>query len=123
VSRLRGNSVFCIGDDLVHLNLRCSLLREHGCNVLSSGSGHEGVIRFGQETVDAVVLDLDGDGSEAALIAGELKRQRPEIPVIMLVADAKDLVPGSTDQADAVVAKSQETRTLVDAMKAVLEIA
>jgi len=91
--------------------------------VLSSGSGHEGVIRFGQETVDAVVLDLDGDGSEAALIAGELKRQRPEIPVIMLVADAKDLVPGSTDQADAVVAKSQETRTLVDAMKAVLEIA
>lgn len=55
------------------------LLKEHGWNVLSSGSGHQGVIRFSQEEVDAVVVDLNG-GAEAALITGELKRLRPEIP-------------------------------------------
>ena len=50
----RQKAVLCIGNDPVSLNLRCSLLKEHGWNALSAGSGHEGVIRFGQETVDAV---------------------------------------------------------------------
>ena len=73
VTKRRGNSVLCIGNDPINLNLRCALLKEHGWSVLSSGSGHEGVIRFNQEVVDVVVVDLDDDGTEAALITGELK--------------------------------------------------
>ena len=111
MSRIK-NAVLCIGNDLVNLNLRCSRLREYGWNVLSAGSGHEGVIRFGQEQVDAVVLDLKGDGSESALIASELKRQRPAVPVIMLVAATEALVPGATEQADAVLLKAHESREL-----------
>ena len=60
----RNKSVLCIGNDPLSLNLRCALLKEHGWNVLSSGSGYEGVIRFGQEAVDAVVVDLNDDGAE-----------------------------------------------------------
>lgn len=116
----RSRSVLCIGNDPIHLNLRCALLKEYGWNVLSSGSGHEGVIRFGQERVDAVILDLNDDGVESALIAGELKRLRPEVPVIMLVAEMNALAPGATDQADAVVVKSEETLRLPDALKAVM---
>src|ERR1035437_10195611 len=114
------SSVLCIGNDPVHLNLRCSLLKEHGWNVLSSGSGHEGVIRFGQEVVDAVVVDLNDDGTEAALITGELKRLRPEVPVIILVTDEKALANGATQQANAVVVKSQEAGMLIGALKALL---
>ncbi len=120
MNKRRGNSVLCIGNDPIHLNLRCSLLKEYGWNVFSSGSGHEGVIRFGQERVDAVILDLNDDGVESALIAGELKRLRPEVPVIMLVAEVNTLAPGATDQADAVVVKSEETRRLPDALKVVM---
>ena len=112
--------MLCIGNDPVHLNLRCSLLKEHGWNVLSSGSGHEGVIRFGQEVVDAVVVDLNDDGTEAALITGELKRLRPEVPVIILVTDEKALANGATQQANAVVVKSQEAGMLIGALKALL---
>jgi CheY-like chemotaxis protein len=120
VNERRSRSVLCIGNDPIHLNLRCALLKEYGWNVLSSGSGHEGVIRFGQERVDAVILDLNDDGVESALIAGELKRLRPEVPVIMLVAEMNALAPGATDQADAVVVKSEETLRLPDALKAVM---
>ena len=77
VVQKRNKSVLCIGNDPLGLNLRCALLKEHGWNVFSSGSGHEGVIRFGQEAVDVVVIDLNEDGTEVALIAGELKRLRP----------------------------------------------
>jgi hypothetical protein len=68
--------------------------------------------------VDVVIVDLDGDGSEAALITGERKRLRPEVPVIILVTDEKALANGATQQANAVVLKSQETPSWLGALKA-----
>jgi len=120
VIKRRGTTVLCIGNDPVNLNLRCSLLKEHGWNVLSSGSGHEGVIRFGQEVVDAVVVDLNGSGDESALITGELKRLRPEVPVIILVTAGKNLANGATQQANVVIPKSHEASMLVDALRTLL---
>ena len=74
MTKPRSISIFCIGNDLVPLNLRCLHLREHGWDVLSSGSGSEGVLQFSRHIVDAVVVDLNHDGTEAAWIIGELKR-------------------------------------------------
>jgi DNA-binding response OmpR family regulator len=102
----------------VNLNLRCSLLKQHGGKVLSSGSGHDGILRFGQEVVDAVVVDIS-EGVEAALIIGELKRLRPEVPVIF-VKEADSLAEEATLQANAVVLKSRESVDLINTLKAVL---
>jgi CheY-like chemotaxis protein len=120
VTTLHSNDVLCIGNDAVSLNLRCSNLRKHGWNVLSSGSGFEGVNQFTRQIVDAVVVDLNDDGTESALIIGELKRLRPEVPVIMLATDEKRLAPGAIRQADALIMKSQEDRSLIDVLKALL---
>jgi DNA-binding NtrC family response regulator len=103
----------------VSLNLRCSLLKQHGWRVLSSGNAHEGILRFGQEQVSAVVVDLNDDGTEAALIIGELKRLRPRVPVILMKGE-NVLAPGATQQASAVVLKSLEAFNLVKALKAIL---
>ncbi len=113
--------MLCIGSDPVRLNLRCARLKEHGLNVLSAASGHEGIIRFGRDPVDAVVLDFNDDGSESALIASELKKLRPQIPVIVLVGEGTTLLNGATQQADAVVMKSEETLRLREALRTVLE--
>ncbi len=69
--------------------------------------------------MDAVVVDLNG-GDESALITGELKRLRPEVPVIVLVTAGRDLPDGATQQANVVIQKAQEASTLVDALKALL---
>ncbi len=120
VTKTRGPAVLCIGNDPVHLNLRCAALKEYGWRVISSGSGHEGVIRFGQEAVDAVVIDLNHDGSESALITGELKRIRPELPVVIIVSDAKNLADEATNQASAVIEKSQGANKLIHTIEALL---
>jgi CheY-like chemotaxis protein len=104
-------TALCIGRGPIELNLRCALLRENGWNVVSSGSGHEGVLTFAREKFDIVIVDLNEDGSEAALITGELKRQQPRIPVVLIVS-GKPLVEGATAQASAVVLKAEESRTL-----------
>jgi CheY-like chemotaxis protein len=121
VVKRRSKTILCIGNDPVHLNLRCALIRKNGWEVVSAASGHEGVLRFGQEGVDAVVVDLNNGGAEAALITGELKRLRPEVPVILLVADEKSLANGVTQQANVVIAKSLEESKLVDALRALLD--
>jgi CheY-like chemotaxis protein len=112
--------VLCIGSDPVNLNLRCALLKDHGWETVSCASGHEGVFRFAQGGIHLVILDLDGDGSESALIASELKRHRPHVPIVMLFADTKTLAEGATAQADAVVLKSEEELVLPDCVRRLL---
>jgi DNA-binding response OmpR family regulator len=120
VTKQQGNSVLCIGNDPVALNIRCHSLKEHGWHVLSSGSAHEGIIRFGQESVDAVVVDLNSDGVESALVTGELKRLRSAVPVILLVEERNKLADGATVVADAVVAKSEQVRVLIGVLRTLL---
>ena len=67
-----------------------------------------------------MVVDLNGGGDESALITGELKRLRPEVPVIILVTAGRNLAHGATQQANVVIQKAQEASTLVDALKALL---
>src|ERR1700739_3029536 len=76
-------AVLCIGNDPVSLNLRCSLLREHGWTVVSSGDGNEGAILFRNQPTGAAVLDLNDDGVRSALIAGELKRSSPAVRIVI----------------------------------------
>jgi len=115
--------VLCIGSDLVNLNLRCALLKDHGWETASSSNGHEGIFRFAKGDIHLVVLDLNTDGAEAALIAAELKRQNPRVPIIMLVANHETLLPGATAQADTVMLKSEEEVLLPDRVRQLLDFA
>jgi DNA-binding response OmpR family regulator len=117
----RVGSILCIGRGPIELNLRCALLKEHGFDVISAGTGHEGVVAFSRERFDAVVLDLDGDGSESALIAGELRRQCPQVLIIMIVEEDTHQADGATDLASAVIAKSDEARTIVPILSRLLQ--
>lgn len=110
-------AVFCIGNDPVNLNLRCALLNNSGWRATSSGSGRDGVLRFQREPVELVVIDLDRDGSEAALIISELKRLRPSVRVVMLVTDREMLAPDATKQADTVLGKAEEGERLIEALQ------
>jgi DNA-binding response OmpR family regulator len=114
-------SVLCIGDDLVSLNLRCLHLEKNGWRVLSSGTAHDGINRFSHESVDAVVLDLDGDGSQTALIAAEVKRLRARTPVVILVPADCEMIAGSLDQADAILPENEETQKLSNVLHGLLD--
>jgi DNA-binding response OmpR family regulator len=112
----RASTILCIGDDPLRLNLRCSFLKANGWRVLSAGSGYEGIIRCGQESIDVVVLDLNSGGSESALVTGELKRLRPKLLVIMLVSEERDVATDATKQADVVIPRSASGEELLRAL-------
>jgi DNA-binding response OmpR family regulator len=120
-AKLHSRTVLCIGSQTIGLNLRCGFLKEHGWRVLSSTNGYDAIVLFVAELVDVVVLDVDGNGAEAALIAGELKRTKANVHVIMLVAEKQTLVEGALDVADAVVTRSVRYEELLKAVNSIAE--
>ena len=76
--------ILCVDDELNLLQLRGALLKKAGYNVVTAGSGREGVRLFSAEEFDLVVLDYwmaDMDGLE---VAEEMKRVRPKVPIVMV---------------------------------------
>jgi CheY-like chemotaxis protein len=113
--------VLCIGNDPVRLNLRCAFLKPRGWHLLSTTTGHEGILICSREPVNAVVLDLDDNGAEVALITGELKRLYPHLPVVVLLANPEGFAPDATRQADAVILKHLETWVLPETLAAAMK--
>jgi acyl-CoA hydrolase len=108
----RSRTILSICSDIFSQFRRCAFLREHGWLVLGSSSGHSGIVQFAAELVDVVVLDVDGDGAETAVIAGELKRTKEKVPVVLLVGEGQTLVEGVVECADAVVPRLNESGLL-----------
>jgi DNA-binding response OmpR family regulator len=82
--RKKRRTILHFGTDRVLLLLRARSLNEMGYHVLNASDGFEAIKLATQEPVDAVVLDLDRNHAEVALVASEIKRCRPQVPTIVL---------------------------------------
>ncbi|MFZ0480952.1 MAG: hypothetical protein WAL71_17570 [Terriglobales bacterium] len=108
---------FCCDD--AGLLRRAESLRRSGYRVLFTGNGFETVELCTREPVDAVVLELDRNGVEVALIAQEIKRRHPKLPTIMLT---ESTAPGHAvhELADALVPKENSPELLKSLQKVLL---
>jgi DNA-binding response OmpR family regulator len=109
-------TLLCIHRDPIQL----SLLRENGYHVLSANTGHEGLCMFMTRHVDAVVLEYQLGFLDGGVVAAEIKKTRPQMPVLMLVDDL-DIPEGALRSVDMVVAKLDGDHFLLSAVRSVLE--
>jgi CheY-like chemotaxis protein len=79
-------TVLCIDDDVTGLNVRKLLLESRGYQVLTADSGPAGLRLLQEHTVDLVLLDYYMPEMHGGLVAAEIKRLRPSLPIIMLSA-------------------------------------
>jgi DNA-binding response OmpR family regulator len=75
-----------------------------GYRVINSNNGFETIQLSTSENIDAAVLELDRNHPDVLLIAQEIERVRPSIPIIVVVR-ATQTLEGLRDVADAVVQK------------------
>jgi CheY-like chemotaxis protein len=111
------NTLLCIHRDPAQL----SMLQEYGYEVLTATNGHEGLRLFMSEPVDAIVLDYQLGLLDGGVVAAEIKRVKPELPIVML-AEYMDIPVATLDSVDAIVAKSDLARSLLDTVHSVLKI-
>ena len=82
----RQREILCIDDDSQSLKVRGILLESMGYKVWSEPDAEHGLRAFKDHEVDAVVMDYEMPGMNGADAALEMKRLRPEVPVLILSA-------------------------------------
>jgi DNA-binding NtrC family response regulator len=118
-SEKKRRTIVHFGTDRVVLLLRAWTLNEMGYKVLNVSDAVEAVKLATRRRVDAVVLDLDRNHAEVALVATAIKRCRPQVPTILLAEETAPL-PRAHELADALVPKRDDLGMLITALENVL---
>jgi DNA-binding response OmpR family regulator len=96
-----GSTLLCINRDSAQL----SLLQENGYELVTATTGHDGLRLFMTRPVDAVVVDYGLGLLNGAVVAAEIKKVKPQLPIVML-ADSVELPDDALESVDALVTKS-----------------
>jgi CheY-like chemotaxis protein len=101
---IQNSVVLCIDDNEDLLECEKELLESFGCTVLAAASGGRGLELASQYLVDVVVLDYQMPEMNGQEVALEMRRLKPQIPIIMLSA-SPDLPHKVLKLVDAFVSK------------------
>jgi CheY-like chemotaxis protein len=98
-------------EDGVRLTLSL-LLKTAGYSVLAAADGKEALGLFEANAIDAVLMDyhIPGDGWDGAQVGSEMKRIKPQVPVVMFSGEN---LPEEFSFADVVLEKPTEPGELL----------
>jgi CheY-like chemotaxis protein len=80
----RQKTLLCVDDNQSSLKICKIILEDFGYKVLTASSGREGLEVFASNAIDAVILDYQMPEMNGELVAAEMKRTNPRIPILML---------------------------------------
>ncbi len=106
-------TVLCVDDEAIGLRVRKILLEGHGFKVLTASSGQQGLAVFDEHQVDLVVLDYYMPGMNGGDVAAEMRRRRPQVPIIFLSAYFS-LPPAALELANAFITKGDPPDVLIE---------
>lgn len=95
------STLLCIHRDPAQL----ILLRENGYELVTASNSSDGLRLLMSRPVDAIVLDYHLGFVNSVTVAAEIKKAKPQLPIVM-VADDLELPEGALRSVDALVTKS-----------------
>jgi CheY-like chemotaxis protein len=113
--------VLCVDDEEAIRCLLESVLKQFGYSALVACNGREALQLTAQHQIDAVILDCclpDMNGGDVAL---EMKRLRPDVPII-LFSGLPDIPWSTLTHADAFVVKGGGVRPLLTLLARLLQV-
>jgi CheY-like chemotaxis protein len=111
--------ILCI-DDGGGLEARKELLEISGYEVLSAQSGEQGLGLFVSHPVDAVVLDYKMPGMNGDRVASQMRRVKPDVPILML-SGYNELRRNELTCVDAFLSKGESWSTVVSTLDRLLK--
>jgi CheY-like chemotaxis protein len=112
---LSNGVVLCIDDNQDVLECEKAFLETFGYTVLTAPSGSKGLELASAHSVDVVIVDYFMPGMSGPEVAIEMRRLRPQAPIIMLSA-AVDVPEHALRLVDAFVAKDRLASQLLSAI-------
>jgi CheY-like chemotaxis protein len=114
-----GRLVLCVDDERVGLLVRKTLLERAGYRVLTAPDGPSGMSLFEAEPVEAVVLDFAMPGMNGAEVAGHMRRQKPNVPILLLSAYV-GLSPEALESVSLYMTKGEGAPALLEKLASLL---
>jgi DNA-binding response OmpR family regulator len=111
------STLLCIHRDPAQL----SSLQEKGYELVTAINGHDGLRLFMSQHVDAIVLEYHLGLLDGSVVATEIKKVRPHLPIVML-ADHLELPDAALKSIDALVTKADSDRFLLETIHFVLSV-
>ena len=115
----RQKTLLCVDDNQSSLKICKMILEDFGYKVLTSSSAREGLEVFASNAIDAVILDYQMPEMNGELVAAEMKRTNPRIPILML-SGWVSLPESALQLVDDFVAKGDPVEFLLLAVQQVL---
>jgi DNA-binding response OmpR family regulator len=110
--------ILCIDDEPTVLMLRQVLLSIAGYKVLTATNGESAMRLFTLNHVDLVITDQLLPGRSGGQVASEMKRLKPEVPIILYIG-LLELPPGA-EHADLVMVKGMPPPEFLGAIAALV---
>lgn len=79
-------TILCIDDEALGLQIRKAVLERAGYQVLTAVDGPTGLNLFRGHPIDGVVLDYYMPEMDGGAVAEAMRRERPDIPIMLLSA-------------------------------------
>jgi len=107
--------VLCIDDEPDAIQIRRLLLESEGYTVFDAATGEEGLRQFQNQKIDVVIVDYWMSGMNGLVVAREIKRLKPAMPIIVLSGYCE--LPGeAVGLADRWILKGRSAQELLDAL-------
>jgi DNA-binding response OmpR family regulator len=119
---MTSRSILLVDDEPHVAEVVVYVLEQGGFRVLAAADGDTGLRHFSERKPDLVILDLNLPGISGMDLFREIRRRRPQVPVIILTSrtDEVDRVLGLEIGADDYVTKPFSPRELAARVRAVL---
>ena len=115
--------ILCIDDNEPGLELRKIVLETAGYSVLLATNGPQGLELFGDHPVAGVVLDYVMPGMNGGQVAAEMRRLKPDVPIILLSGMVSEMPPDALDVVDLFIAKGEPAVSLTGELKKLVALA
>jgi len=112
-------TVLCVDDERIGLRVRKIMLESRGFKVLTANNGTDGLRAFDENHVDVVVLDYFMPGLNGADVASEMRKRRPDVPIVFLSAYFS-LPSEALELADAFITKGDPPDVLIEKIQRLL---
>jgi len=113
--------ILIVDDDLSILRLYQEELEEEGYEIVTAGTGKEGLAKFEAEDFDLVTLDIHLPDIDGIKLLRQMKERKPRMPIIMSTAyDYRD--DFSVWASEAYLVKSADLTEMKATIKKLAEI-
>ena len=112
--------ILCVDDEALGLQIRKAVLERAGYRVLTALDGSSGLTLFFDQPVEGVILDYFMPGMDGGQVATAMRKQRPEVPILLLSAYI-NLPPEVVQMVDFTVLKGEGPVELLARVRQMLD--